>query len=254
MFALTIDATPFGLFLAFLGGVVSILSPCVLPVLPGLIGVVSGTTLKELEDSKKLGRAVIRICALFSVGFSGVFIVIALATTELSRFFLDNSSLATRIGGLFLLLFAAVLFLSHVTNLRFFSIENRPMLKKSFTDSGAVATGAAFAFGWSPCIGPILGGVLAYASTQHSFAARISTILFYCIGLCLTMSLIVYSSVRYKRFTRFLQRNLNVFTWVAILTMAFFGFVLLFNQLTWITAELTRFLGFLGLDGLVTIG
>ncbi|HQZ14976.1 MAG TPA: cytochrome c biogenesis protein CcdA, partial [Acidimicrobiia bacterium] len=54
MFAITIDATPFGLFLAFLGGVVSILSPCVLPVLPGLVGVVSGTTLKELEDSKRL--------------------------------------------------------------------------------------------------------------------------------------------------------------------------------------------------------
>ncbi len=254
MFAITIDATPFGLFLAFLGGVVSILSPCVLPVLPGLVGVVSGTTLKELEDSKRLRSTVIRICALFSVGFSLVFIVIALATTQLSLYFLDNSQIATRIGGLFLLIFAAVLFLSHVTNIRFFSIENRPLLKSSITDSGAVATGAAFAFGWSPCIGPILGGVLAYASTQHSLVARISTILFYCLGLCSTMSVIVYSSFRYQRLNKFLLRNLNVFSWIAILTMAFFGLVLFFDQLTWITSELTRLLDAVGLDGLVTIG
>jgi cytochrome c-type biogenesis protein len=190
----------------------------------------------------------------FSIGFSAVFIVIALATTQLSQYFLDNSEIATRIGGFLLIIFALVLFLSHVTDIRFFSMENRPLLKSRVTDSGAVATGAAFAFGWSPCIGPILGGVLAYASTQHSLTARIATILFYCIGLCLTMSLIVYSSFRYQRFAKFLQRNLNVFTWIAILTMAFFGFVLFFNQLTWITSELTRFLDTIGLDGLVTIG
>ena len=188
------------------------------------------------------------------MGFSLVFIVIALATTQLSLYFLDNSQIATRIGGLFLLIFAAVLFLSHVTNIRFFSIENRPLLKSSITDSGAVATGAAFAFGWSPCIGPILGGVLAYASTQHSLVARISTILFYCLGLCSTMSVIVYSSFRYQRLNKFLLRNLNVFSWIAILTMAFFGLVLFFDQLTWITSELTRLLDAVGLDGLVTIG
>jgi cytochrome c biogenesis protein CcdA len=71
MFAITIDATPFGLFLAFLGGVVSILSPCVLPVLPGLVGVVSGTTLKELEDSKRLRSAVIQFVHYFQWVFFG---------------------------------------------------------------------------------------------------------------------------------------------------------------------------------------
>lgn len=254
MFSITVDASPFGLFIAFLGGVVSILSPCVLPVLPGLVGVVSGSTISELENSKKLGRTVIRICALFSLGFSFVFIVIALATTQLSQHFLESQKIASQIGGVLLILFSLFLLLGYKTNIRIFSLENRPLLKSSFTDAGSVATGAAFAFGWSPCIGPILGGVLAYASTQHSISARVATILFYCIGLCLTMSLIVYSSFRYERFTNFLKKNLGVFTWIAIITMASFGFLLLFNKLTWLTAELTNLLDILGLDGLITIG
>ncbi len=254
MFAIAIDATPLGLFIAFLGGVVSILSPCVLPVLPGLIGVVSGMSISELQDSEKLKSTVIRICTFFSIGFSSVFIVIALATTELSQYFVKNTDVATRIGGFFLILFSFILLMSHVTNIRLFSMENRPFLKKGVTNTGAIGIGGAFAFGWSPCIGPILGGVLAYASTQHSFAARVSTILFYCLGLCFTMSFIVYSSFRYERFTKFLQRNIGVFTWIAILTMAFFGFILFFNKLTWITSELTRFLDAIGLSRLITIG
>lgn len=254
MFAVTITASPIGLFFAFLGGVVSILSPCVLPILPGLIGMVSGSTISELENAKKLGRKILVICALFSLGFSFVYVVIGLATTQLSQTFSTNSQTATRIGGFVLLLFAALLLFNHLSNSKLFSTEKRPLLKAGITDTGAVATGAAFAFGWSPCIGPILGGVLAYASIEHAIVPRIAIILSYCVGLLLTMTLIVYSSFKYKRFSNYIKNHMNLFQWISISVMVFFGVILMLNKLTWMTAELTRFMDIVGLDGIVTLG
>lgn len=131
MFAITISASPLGLFLAFLGGVVSILSPCVLPILPGLMGVVSGMTIDELEDDKKLGRRIISLCTLFSLGFSAVYVVIGLATTQLSLTFLRHSNIATRVGGVILLTMAAVLLINHFTHFRFFQSDKRPFLRKA---------------------------------------------------------------------------------------------------------------------------
>lgn len=254
MFAVTITASPIGLFFAFLGGVVSILSPCVLPILPGLIGIISGSTIDELENDKKLGRRIITLCTLFSIGFTSVFIVIGLATTELSQSFLRHASVATKVGGVFLIVFATILLINHVTNLSIFGNDKRPLLNKGIKDGGAVATGAAFAFGWSPCIGPILGGVLAYASTEHALIARVSIILAYCAGLCLAMSLVVYASFRYKRFSNFIKKHVGVFVWISIVIMYIFGLILLFDQMTWLTSEVTNLMDLIGLDRLVTIG
>lgn len=254
MVAITITASPLGLVLAFLGGVVSILSPCVLPLLPGLIGIVSGMSIDELKDEKGLGRRVLHICTLFSVGFSFVYIVIGLATTQLSHKFLTHSDTATRVGGALLLIFAGMLLANHLTQGRYFQMEKRPFLQKSVRNSSAVVIGAAFAFGWSPCIGPILGGVLAYASTVHALASRVAIILAYCLGLCVTMSGIVYASFRYTRFTNFINRHLSVFVWFSIIVMTFFGFILFFDKMSWLTAEITRLMDALGLSRLVTIG
>lgn len=254
MLGITITASPIGLFFAFLGGVISILSPCVLPILPGFAGLVSSASIEEIENDKKLLPKVVRMCVLFSVGFSFVYIVIGLTTTQLSQTFLDNSELATRVGGFFLIFFALVLLVNQLTDFKLFSGEKRPFLKSGITDSGAVVTGAAFGFGWSPCIGPILGGVLAYASTEHAISARVAIILSYCIGLCFAMSFIIYSGFKYKRFNSFIRRNVNIFVWISILTMAFFGLLLAMNQFTWLTAELSQFMDMIGLDGLVTIG
>ncbi len=251
---MTITASPIGLLFAFLGGVVSILSPCVLPILPGLVGIVSGTSIEELKKDSALGRKVLSICALFSLGFSFVYIVIALATTQLSQNFLVNSEAATRVGGGFLLFFACVLLINHLTGSRVLASDKRPFLTRGIHDTSAVAIGAAFAFGWSPCIGPILGGVLAYASTEHSLVARVSIILFYCAGLCATMTAIVYSSFRFARVTTFLKRHIGFFAWSSIIMMAAFGLILLLNKMSWLTGELTRVMDFLGLDRLVSIG
>ena len=254
MVGVTVTASPVGLFLAFVGGIVSILSPCVLPILPGLFSMVSGMTLEELREDKKLGRRVLVLCTLFSAGFSAVYIVIGLATTQLSDTFIENSAMATRIGGAFIIALALFLALGHMTSYRFFVSEKRPFFVNGVTDSGAFITGAAFGFGWSPCIGPILAGVLTYASTENAMVSRIAIILFYCLGLCFAMTAVVYASFRFEKVTNFLKRHLSVFVWMSIVIMLFFGTVLLFNEMAWVTAKLTRFMEMIGLDGLVTIG
>jgi cytochrome c-type biogenesis protein len=254
MLAVEITASPFGLFIAFLGGIVSILSPCVLPILPGLFSMVSGMTLDELRDDKKLGRRVIVLCSLFSAGFSLVYVIIGLATTQLSSNFIENSEKATQIGGAVLLMLAAFLAIGHLTQFRFFVSEKRPFFVNGITDSGAFITGAAFGFGWSPCIGPILAGVLTYAATENALASRVAIILFYCLGLCFALSAVVYASFRFEKVTNFLKRHLSLFVWLSIGIMTFFGLVLLFNEMAWVTANLTSFLDSIGLDGLVTIG
>jgi cytochrome c-type biogenesis protein len=253
MVAINISASPLGILLAFLGGMVSILSPCVLPILPGFLGIVSGMTIDELRNDSALGRKVLKLCVLFSLGFSFVYVVIGLATTQLSQSFLNNSSLATRVGGFILLFFAFLLLLNHLTHFRWIQSETRPFLRQA-SSAGALLAGAAFAFGWSPCIGPILGGVLAYVSTEHALAARIVLILSYCLGLCVAMTLIVYGSFRYQRLTHWLRRHTGVFIWCTFVVMVFFGVILAMNQMSWVTAQITKALDALGLDRLVTIG
>lgn len=254
MLAINVDASPIGLIIAFLGGVVSILSPCVLPVLPGLVSIVSGATIGELENEKKLGSKVLKICLFFTLGFSSVYIVIGMATTSLSEMFLRNSSTMTRFGGALILIFAFIMLMNHLGWIKLFAKDSRPFLSNAVKDSGAFVTGAAFGFGWSPCFGPIMGAVIAYASTDHNIFSRISIIAAYCIGLCFSMTLIVYSSFRYKRFVLFLKKHLNVFVWTSVLLMIFFGVILLMNKMTWLTSYVTQFLDFIGLDKLITIG
>lgn len=254
MLAIELTASPIGLLFAFLGGVISILSPCVLPILPALFGVVSGSSIDELQNEEKLARKVIKICLLFTVGFSFVFVLIVLLTTSLSELFVKNSDTATRIGGFFILIFAAILILNQTTKVTLFNTEKRPLLKGAFIDSSAIIAGAAFAFGWSPCLGPILAAVIAYAQTSQSIFSRTAIAFAYCLGLCFAMTLIVYFTLKSHRVVQFLQRNTNVFVWVAIVIMSFFGFILLFDKMNLLTSALSDLLSFIGLDRLVTVG
>lgn len=254
MFATSITASPLGLFLAFIGGVVSILSPCVLPILPGLFSMVSGMTIQELKEDKNLGKRVLVLCALFSAGFTAVYIVIGLTTTEISRSFFDNSITATRVGGFVIIFLSLFLLLGHFTKYRFFMAEKRPFFVNGVTDSGAFVTGAAFGFGWSPCFGPILAGVIAYASTESAIIPRVSLILMYCLGLCIALTFVVYSAFRFDKVTNFLKKNMNSFVWISFAVMFFFGVILATNQMAFITSNLVNFLDFIGLDSLVTIG
>jgi len=174
-----------GYLAAFGGGVVSFLSPCVLPIVPAYLSVLTGLDLAEIEHGSR--RQMLRIgrdTSLFISGFSAVFIALGLTATSFGHALVANQTTITRIAGLLLLAFALFILGSLVLQAPWLYQEKRfhPTLSR-FGPFAAPITGAAFGFGWTPCIGPILGSVLAVAATSGHTAEGGLLLAFYSAGL-----------------------------------------------------------------------
>lgn len=175
--------TKITLLTAFTAGVISFLSPCVLPLIPGYISFVSGVSLEEVKSrGGGIWRRVILSSGVFILGFSLVFILLGASATLIGRFLLSKISLFTKIGGAIVMLFGV-----HTTGLfrvRFLDYERRLHLRSNPLGLvGAFGVGVAFAFGWSPCIGPILATILMLASTQETVFKGSCLLATYSLGL-----------------------------------------------------------------------
>jgi len=246
--AITITISLLGVFIAFVGGMLSVISPCVLPILPGLAGITTGLSLKELEDSKKLKRKLVAMCLSFSLGFTVVFVLIGLAATQVSHSLISNKEILTRVSGVILIILSIFFLLSFYTKFRIFNFEKKVRFSKSLSAVPVIFIGAGFALGWSPCLGPVLAGVLTVASSEQSLLGRIAILLSYCIGLCLAMSLIVIASFRYKKLVVFIKKHTQFFTILTFVIMLGFGLLLFFDSMAYLTARFTQFFDFIGLD------
>ena len=162
------------LFIAFGAGLISFLSPCVLPLIPGYISYISGSTLENLINSKNINLLPI---ILFTLGFSVVFIIFGASATFLGKILLKNSFPLRIIAGLIIIIFS--LHILGVFNLNFLNYEKRLDAEKSSNIFSPFLVGMAFAFGWTPCIGPILGSILILASTTESIYEGILLLTFY---------------------------------------------------------------------------
>ena len=167
-------------FLSFLAGIISFLSPCVLPLIPGYISFINGTTLEGLEDKKK--NFIFRETLLFSVGFSIVFISLGATATMFGSLMLEYSRIFTFIVGVIIIFFSL-----NMIGLLQFRLLNQE-LKYHFHNQitkpyMSLLVGIGFGFGWSPCIGPILGSVLALASLETTLMKGIILLGIYSIGL-----------------------------------------------------------------------
>ena len=167
-------------FLSFLAGIISFLSPCVLPLIPGYISFINGTTLEGLEDKKK--NFIFRETLLFSVGFSIVFISLGATATMFGSLMLEYSRIFTFIVGVIIIFFSL-----NMIGLLQFRLLNQE-LKYHFHNQitkpyMSLLVGIGFGFGWSPCIGPILGSVLALASLETTLTKGIILLSIYSIGL-----------------------------------------------------------------------
>jgi len=166
--------------LSFLAGIISFLSPCVLPLIPGYISFINGTTLEGLEDKKK--NFILRETLLFSVGFSIVFISLGATATMFGSLMLEYSRVFTFIVGIIIIFFSL-----NMIGLLQFRLLNQE-LKYHFHNQitkpyMSLLVGIGFGFGWSPCIGPILGSVLALASLETTLTKGIILLSIYSIGL-----------------------------------------------------------------------
>jgi len=241
---------------AFGGGIISFLSPCVLPIVPGYLSLVSGLTLGEIEEARS--RALRRIAittGLFVVGFTVVFVILGLVTTAVSDALFENQETLTRISGGIVLLFALYLAGSQVlTTPRLYQeLRFHPNLER-FGPVAAPITGAAFGLGWTPCIGPILGTVLGFAAQGQDLGRAAVLLTAYSLGLGCSFLVVGLAFGRFAAPLAWVRRHARALTFVSAGILAVFGVILLLDELPTVTARLSDFMDSIGLRSLVEIG
>ena len=173
---------------AFGAGFISFLTPCVLPIIPGYISYITGKNLNEIEQDK---RIVLIKTILFSLGFSLVFIILGATASAVGNILLFLTNELRIAAGVVIILFS--LQMLGILNFNFLNQEKR-IETQSYKDNYALPllVGAAFAFGWTPCIGPVLGSILALSATEASIGSGILLLSFYSLGLAIPFILSGY--------------------------------------------------------------
>jgi cytochrome c-type biogenesis protein len=216
----------FELLIALSAGLISFLSPCVLPLIPGYISYISGSSLNELIEKKNVNIIPI---ILFTLGFSIVFITFGAASTFLGQVLLQNSYELRIIAGLVIIVLS--LHIIGVINLKFLNYEKRIQTNISQNFFSPILIGMAFAFGWTPCIGPILGSILVLASTEESLSQGILLLLFYSIGLAVPFILSGYLIQKFLIFSKNFKNNINRVSKIGGFILLITGVLIITNQL-----------------------
>ena len=214
------------LLIAFSAGLISFLSPCVLPLIPGYISYVSGSSFNELIEKKNTNLIPI---ILFTVGFSIVFIIFGAASTFLGQLLLQNSFELRILAGVIIILFS--LQIIGLINLKFLNYEKRIQTNNNKNIFSPIILGAAFGFGWTPCIGPILGSILALAATEESINKGILLLFFYSLGLAIPFILSGYLIQKFLLFSKNFKKNINLVSKIGGLILLITGILILTNQL-----------------------
>ena len=173
---------------AFGAGVISFLTPCVLPIIPGYISYITGKSLEQIDQDKKV---VLIKTILFSLGFSLIFISLGITASAVGNILLFFSSELRIVAGAIIILFS--LQMLGILNFQFLNQEKRINIK-GYKDNYIFPflVGAAFAFGWTPCIGPVLGSILALSASEASISKGILLLSFYSLGLAIPFILSGY--------------------------------------------------------------
>tara|TARA_Y100000996_G_scaffold91049_1_gene64077 strand:- start:219 stop:926 length:708 start_codon:yes stop_codon:yes gene_type:complete len=214
------------LVIAFGAGLISFLSPCVLPLIPGYISYISGNSLNELIEKKNINLTPI---ILFTFGFSIVFIIFGAASTFLGNVLLQNSYELRIAAGLIIILLS--LHIIGLINIKFLNFEKRVETKISNNFYSPILIGMAFAFGWTPCIGPILGSILVLAATEESINKGILLLTSYSLGLAIPFILSGYLIQKFLIFSKNFRKNINLVSKIGGIILLITGILILTNQL-----------------------
>ncbi len=231
------------LFIAFSAGLISFLSPCVLPLIPGYIAFISGSNFNELLEKK---ISLIPIIS-FALGFSTIFIIFGAAATFIGKLLLKNSNELRIIAGIIIIIFS--LHIMDVIKLNFLNFEKKIYSEKKKGIVGSLMIGMAFAFGWTPCIGPILGSILALASTEESINRGILLLLFYSLGLAIPFVLSGYLFQKFILVSKNLKKNMNLITKLGGGILFLTGVLIITNQLQALGFYILEYLPFLAKFG-----
>tara|TARA_B100002052_G_scaffold53036_1_gene46174 strand:+ start:501 stop:1208 length:708 start_codon:yes stop_codon:yes gene_type:complete len=214
------------LLIALGAGLISFLSPCVLPLIPGYISYISGSSLNELIAKKNINLIPL---ILFTAGFSIVFILLGAASTFVGQALLQNSYELRIVAGLVIILLS--LHIIGLINIKFLNFEKRIDARINSNFYSPILIGMAFAFGWTPCIGPILGSILVLASTEESINKGILLLTFYSLGLAIPFILSGYLIQKFLIFSKNFKKNINLVSKIGGIILLLTGILILTNQL-----------------------
>ena len=231
------------LSIAFLAGLISFLSPCVLPLIPGYICYISGSSLEKLIEKKN--NLVFIKTVFFSLGFSLVFISLGLTASFLGNFLLDNSDILRIIASIIIIFFS--LQLMGVVNFKFMNRDIRIFnYQKSENLTFPLIVGVAFAFGWTPCIGPILGSILTLAAIEENLGRAIILLSFYSLGLAIPFIVSGFLIHKFMLFSKSFRKHISAVAKAG-------GFILLLTGIAILTGQL-QVLGFFVLKYFPALG
>ena len=226
------------LLAAFGAGFLSFVSPCVLPVVPGYLSFVSGATVEDLsKGGGTQGRrwAIMADIVAFVLGFSVVFIILGASATALGSLLLSKLAILSKIAGVAVIILGlhmlGVFKLNALYREKRFNIES-----KRLGVIGSFVIGIAFAFGWTPCIGPILGGILAYASTQETVGQGMGLLAVYSAGLGIPFIIAGLSMDAFFRMTGRFKRHFRAIEVASGVLLITVGVLIFTNRLSLISA------------------
>jgi len=212
--------------IAFGAGLISFLSPCVLPLIPGYISYISGQSLQEILNKKEINFFPL---ILFCLGFSTVFVLLGASASFLGQTLLQNSEILRIVAGIVIIIFS--LQLIGIINIPYLNFEKRFDAKESRNILFPYVIGVAFGFGWTPCIGPILGSILALASIEETLTRAVILLIFYSLGLAIPFVLSGYLIQRFLLFSKNFRKNINLISKIGGIILLVTGILILTNQL-----------------------
>jgi cytochrome c-type biogenesis protein len=222
------------LLTAFLAGLASFISPCVLPIVPGYLSYVSGVNVAELRDGQAppgVARRVAATCGAFVLGFSTVFVSLGAAATLVGYYLQQYKRALGLVGGIVIIVLG--LHTAGILPIKWLLYEKRAEVKtRPASLLGAYVVGLAFAFGWTPCIGPILGAILLYASQQETVGAGVLLLAAYSAGLGIPFLAAGLAINRFFAASRRLKRHMRVVEYAAGGLLVAVGVLLATDRLT----------------------
>jgi cytochrome c-type biogenesis protein len=246
----TITADPLGIAVAFGAGILSFLSPCVLPLVPGYLSMVTGLSAADLEAGATRDLApLLRGTLGFVAGFTLVFTALGAAASGVGHVLLEHQRAFEVAAGLTVIVLG--LWLVGLGTPSLFHIERRFHPRPSRLGAWAPPVmGMAFAFGWTPCIGPVLGGVLGLAATRSTLGSGLVLLVAYSLGLGVPFLLTGLAFGRMTTLFAQVRRGLWVVDVVAGVALVAFGVLLCTGNLHWLSAQVAAFLRAVGLERL----
>lgn len=230
---------------AFVFGLLSFVSPCVLPIIPGYISFISGKSLQDMTgDDASAKRAMLSNTIVFILGFTIVFVLMGAAATSIGQFLNENLTLISKIAGAIIIIFG--LHMIGIFKIGFLNYEKRFHLQdKKLGILGSFTVGSAFAFGWTPCIGPILAGILAIASQQETVYQGIVLLFVYSLGLGIPFFLTALSINKFFSVFNRIKKHFHTIEVVGGMMLVAVGILMMTNYLTIIASYLAKWFPFL---------